>query len=234
MDDHKVKAILDWEPPRSVPALRSFLGLASYYRKFIKNFANIATPLTNLLKKSSRTYEWEEACNEAFETLKGILVKAPVLKLPDFDKDFEIHSDASDFAIGGVLVQDGRSVAFESKELNERERRWPTFEKEMWAVIDCLKTWGHYISSKDVVVWTDNVTLKYFATQPKLSSKQVKWQDTLALFNVDIRHKPGKENVVPDALSRKHQLKVVYVGETKFQKEVRLGSHHDEFAKERK
>jgi len=124
MDDHKVKAILDWELPRSVLAIRSFLGLASYYRKFIKNFAKIATPLTNLLKKSSETYEWEEACNEAFETLKGILVKAPVLKLPDFDKDFEIHSDASDFAIGGVLVQEGKLVAFESKKLSETERRW--------------------------------------------------------------------------------------------------------------
>jgi hypothetical protein len=80
------------------------LGLASYYRKFIKNFAKIAAPLTNLLKKSAVTYKWEEACGKAFETLKGILVKVPVLKLPDFDKDFEIHSDASDFAIGGVIV----------------------------------------------------------------------------------------------------------------------------------
>jgi hypothetical protein len=119
MDDHKVKAILDWEPPKSVPALRSFLGLASYYRKFIKNFAKIAAPLTNLLKKFVVTYEWEEACDEAFETLKGILVKAPVLKLPDFDKDFEILFDASDFAIGGVIVQEGRPVAFESEKLNE-------------------------------------------------------------------------------------------------------------------
>jgi hypothetical protein len=174
MDDHKVKAIVDWEPPKSVPALRSFLGLASYYRKFIKNFAKIAAPLTNLLKKSAVTYEWEEACDKAFEALKGILVKASVLKLPDFDKDFEIHSDASDFAIGGVLVQEGRLVAFESKKLSETERRWPTHEKEMWVVIHCLKTWGHYIGSKDVVVWIDNVTLKYFATQPKLSSKQVR------------------------------------------------------------
>ncbi len=171
MDDHKVKAILDWEPPKSVLALRSFLGLASYYRKFIKNFAKIATPLTNLLKKFAVIYKWEEACNEAFETLKGILVKAPVLKLPDFDKDFEIHSDASDFAIGGVIVQEGRSVAFESKKLSKIERRWPTHKKEMWAIIHCLKTWGHYIGFKDVVVWTDNVTLKYFATRPKLSSK---------------------------------------------------------------
>jgi hypothetical protein len=101
--------------------LRSFLGLASYYRKFIKNFAKIAAPLTNLLKKSAITYEWEETCNEAFETLKGILVKAPVLKLPDFDKEFEIHFDASDFAIGRVLVEEGKPVAFESKKLSETE-----------------------------------------------------------------------------------------------------------------
>ncbi len=111
MDDHKVKAILDWELPRSVPTLRSFLGLASYYCKFIKNFAKITTPLTNLLKKSFGIYKWEEACNEASETLKGILVKMPVLKLPDFDKDFEIHSDVSDFAIRGLLVQEGRPLA---------------------------------------------------------------------------------------------------------------------------
>jgi len=88
MDDHKVKAILDWELPKLVPALRSFLGLASYYRKFIKNFVKMAAPLTNLFKKSAGTYEWDGACDEAFETLKGILVKAPVLKLPNFDKDF--------------------------------------------------------------------------------------------------------------------------------------------------
>jgi len=119
MDDHKVKAILDWESPKSVPALRSFLGLASYYCKFIKNFAKMAAPLTNLLKKSVETYEWDGACNEAFETLKGILVKAPLLKLPDFDKDFEIHSDASDFAIGGVLVQEGIPLAFKNKKVNE-------------------------------------------------------------------------------------------------------------------
>jgi hypothetical protein len=89
MDDHKVKAIL---------------GLASYYRKFIKNFAKMGAPLTNLLKNSTVTYDWDQACDEAFETLKGILVKASMLKLPDLDKDFEIHSDAFDFAIGGVIV----------------------------------------------------------------------------------------------------------------------------------
>jgi hypothetical protein len=140
------------------------LGLAFYYYKFIKNFAKIATPLTNLLKKSSETYNWDEVCGEAFETLKGILVKVLVLKLPNFDKDFEIHSDAFDFAIGGILMEDGRSMAFESKKLSETKRSWPTHEKEMWAVIHCFKTWGHYLGSKDVVVWINNITLKYFAT----------------------------------------------------------------------
>jgi hypothetical protein len=104
--------------------------------------------LTNLLKKTIVTYEWEGERDEAFETLKGILVKALVLKLPHFDKDFEIHSDAFDFAIGGVLVQKGRLVEFENKKLSETERRWLTHEKEMWAVIHYLKTWGHYIGSK--------------------------------------------------------------------------------------
>jgi hypothetical protein len=107
----------------SVLTLRSFLRLVSYYCKFIKNFARIVTPLTNLLKKSSKTYEWDEACNEAFETLKGILMKTHMLKLSDFDKDFEIHSNAFDFAIRGILVQDGKSVAFESKKLSKTKVR---------------------------------------------------------------------------------------------------------------
>ncbi len=129
------------------------------------------------------------------ELWKTFLVKTPMSKLFHFGKDFEIHSNASIFAIGRILVQDGRLVAFESIKLNEIQRRWQIHENEMWVVIHYFKIWGHYIGSKDVVVWTNNVTLKCFATQPKLPSKQVRWQDTLALFNVDIQHKPGKDNV---------------------------------------
>ncbi len=98
-----MNAVLDWEPPKSIPALRSFFILTSYYHKFIKNFAKIATPLTNLLKKSSRIYKWDETNNVAFKTLKNILVKiGPVLKLPNFDKDFVIHFDASNFTSEGT------------------------------------------------------------------------------------------------------------------------------------
>ncbi len=193
MDDHKVKAILDWEPPKLVAALRSILGLAFYYCKFIKNFAKITAPLTNLMKKSSGAYDCDEVCSKTFETLKGILVKALMLKLPDFDKDFEIHCDAFDFAIGRFLVQGGRPMTFESKKLSETEQRWPTHKKEMWAVIHCLKTWGHYIGSKYVVVLTNNVTFKYFATQPKLSSKQVRWQDTLVVSSLGVTLESLKE-----------------------------------------
>jgi hypothetical protein len=135
MDDCKVKVILDWEPPRSVPTLKSFLGLASYCHKFIKNFAKITTPFTNILKNLFGTYEWDETCNEAFETLKGIVVNAPMLKLPNFDKDFEIHYDASDFVIRRVLVQNGRAMVFKSKKLSEMKQRCPIHEKEMWAKI---------------------------------------------------------------------------------------------------
>ncbi len=102
-------------------------------------------------------------------------MKAHVLKLPYFDKDFEIHSYASNFVIGGVLMQDGRPMAFESEKLSEIERRWLIHEKEMWDVIHCLETWGHDIGSRDVVVWTNNITLKYFDIQPKLLSKEVRW-----------------------------------------------------------
>ncbi len=173
MDDHKVKAILDWEPPRSVLALRSFWKLASYYCKFIKNFAKIATPLTKLWKKSFGTYEWDEACNEAFETLKGILVKALVLKLPDFNKDFEMHSDASNFVIGGVLMQDGRPMAFESKKLSETKRRWSTHEKKMWAMIHCLKTWGHYMAPK--MWWCGSIMSPWNILPLNQSCHQSKW-----------------------------------------------------------
>jgi hypothetical protein len=99
-------------------------------------------------------------------------------------------------------------------------------------MIHYFKTWGHYIGSKDVVVWINNVTMKNFTIQPKLSSKQMKWQDTITLFNMDFRHKPKKDNVVPDALNQKHQFKVLYMGDIKLQKEVRLISRGDKFSKE--
>ncbi|RVW98232.1 Retrovirus-related Pol polyprotein from transposon 17.6 [Vitis vinifera] len=114
MDDSKVKAIQEWDPPTKVPQLRSFLGLVNYYRRFIKGYSGRAAPLIDLLKKN-KAWEWDESCQQAFEDLKKAVTEEPVLALPDHTKVFEVHTDASDFAIGGVLMQERHPIAFESR-----------------------------------------------------------------------------------------------------------------------
>ena len=230
-DMKKVKAIQEWKRPSTQKGLRSFLGLANYYRRFIRDFSKIARPLSDLLKKGA-SQEWDEPCHHAFEELKSKLSSPPVLKFPKFDKPFEVHTDASDFAIGGVLMQDGRPIAYESKKLDGCQRRWPTHEKELFAVVHCLKTWQHYLGLHKTKVYTDNVSLKYFETQAQVSAKQLRWHDTLALMNVDLIHKPGRDNVVPDALSRQEEfhtmsttqaLRLMYKGEGNLQRKIREG-----------
>ena len=140
MDDSKIAAIQDWVEPRTVHEVRSFLGLANYYRRFVEGYSKIAAPLTDLLKKS-KVWKWTERCQAAFDELKRRLATAPVLRLPDFEKDFEVQTDASDFAIGGVLMQEGHPVAYESHKLHDCERRYQVHEKEMTTVVHCLRTW---------------------------------------------------------------------------------------------
>nr|CAN62036.1 hypothetical protein VITISV_019703 [Vitis vinifera] len=186
MDDSKVKAIQEWDPPTKVPQLRSFLGLVNYYRRFIKSYSGRAAPLTDLLKKN-KAWEWDEKCQQAFEDLKKVVTEEPVLALPDHTKVFEVHTNALDFAIGGVLMQERHPIAFESRKLNDAERRYMVQEKEMTAI-------------------TDNVATSYFQTQKKLSPKQARWQDFLAEFDYTLEYKPGTANHVADALSRKAKL----------------------------
>lgn len=122
MDNEKVKAIEEWDPPSKVSELRSFLGLVNYYRRFIQGFSGRAAPLTNLLKKN-QPWHWTKECQEAKEDLKGSIMADPVLALPDHAKPFEVHTDASDYAIGGVLMQEGHPIAYESRKLNDTERK---------------------------------------------------------------------------------------------------------------
>ena len=110
---------------------------------------------------------WDEHCYRAFGELKRRLTSAPVLKFPEFKKPFEVYTDASDFVIGGVLMQEGRPMAFESKKLSDVERRWPTHEKKMWAVVHCLKLWQHYLGLEYTKVYTDNVSVRYFETRQR-------------------------------------------------------------------
>jgi hypothetical protein len=129
-DSKKIKAIKEWEVPKTQKGVRSFLGLANYYRKFIKNFSKIAAPLSNLLTKENKVLGWIALSDKAFQEIKLALVSSRVLRYPNFDEPFEVHMDTSGFAIGGVLMQGGQLVAFESKKLTGSQLRWPIHEKD--------------------------------------------------------------------------------------------------------
>lgn len=229
MDEGKIQAIIDWEPPTKVTELRSFLGLANYYRRFIQGYSRRTAPLTDLLKKD-RSWAWDDGCQQAFEDLKQAVSTEPVLSLPDFGKEFEVQTDASDFAIGGVLMQDGHPIAYESRKLNETERRYTVQEKEMSAIIHCLRAWRHYLLGAKFVVKTDNVATSYFQTQKKLSSKQARWQDFLAEFDYSMEYKPGKANVVADALSRKAELAAMSTVKGELLTRIKEGLQQDPLA----
>ena len=179
MDPKKVQAIVDWQSPRHVKDLSSFLGLANYYRKFIAGYSKKAVSLTDLLKKDAK-WVWSKQCEEAFQNLKNAIASKPILKFPDFELPFEVHTDASDKAIGGVLVQEGHHVPLESWKLNDVEQIYSTNEKEMVAVVHCLRVWRVYLLGTRFLVRTDNVANIFFKTQKKLSPKQARWQEFLA------------------------------------------------------
>jgi hypothetical protein len=231
MDPQKIKAIVEWETPSKTTELRSFLGLVNYYRRFIEGHSALAAPLTDLLKKG-RTWSWTPKCQLAFEALKDAVTKEPVLALPNFAKPFEVHADASDFAIGGVLMQEGHPIAYESRKLNDVERRWPTHEKEMLAVVHCLRVWEHYLkAATPFKIKTDNRAVSYHQTQKKLSSKQARWMDYLAEFRYDLEYSPGKMNVVADALSRKSIVApIASVPEGQLLERIKEGMEHDQQA----
>ena len=205
MEGGKIKAIQEWDPPTKVPQLRSFLGLVNYYRRFINGYSARAAPLTDLLKKG-KAWTWEEKCQQGFKDVKKAVIEEPVLALPKHTKVFEVHTNASDFAIGGVLMQERRPIAFERRKLNDIERRYTVQEKEMSTINHCLRTWRHYLLGSHFIMKTDNVATSYFQTQKKLSPKQARWQDFLAEFDYTLEYKPSTSNHVDNSLSRKAEL----------------------------
>ena len=142
VDPAKIEAVKEWDQPRNVTEVRSFLGLAGYYRRFIENFSKIARPMTKLLKKT-KEFEWTSACEQSFQELKLKLTTTPVLSLPDISKDFVVYCDASHQGLGCVLMQDGRVIAYASRQLKEHENRYPTHDLELAAVVHALKIWRH-------------------------------------------------------------------------------------------
>lgn len=202
VDPRKTAAVVEWPRPRSLTEVRSFLGLATYFRKFIRDFAKLAQPLHWLTRKKV-PWMWEALQQNAFDAIKAALTEAPCLAFPDFEKPFEVHTDASLHGIGAVLLQDGRPIAFESRRLTPAEQNYPTGEQELLAVVHALKVWRCYLEgAHEFKVVTDHKAITYLDTVHLLSRRQTRWAEFLSRFHFRWYHIAGKQNVVPDVLSR--------------------------------
>ncbi|KAI3678514.1 hypothetical protein L6452_37809 [Arctium lappa] len=210
VDPAKIEAIKGWEALKSPSELRSSLGLVGYYRKFIQDFLRIATPLIALIRKNVK-FVWTEAQKEAFGKLKESLSSAPVLSLPNDTERFVIYSDASKLGLGCVLMQDGKVIAYASRQLKEHEKNYPTHDLELAAVVFALKIWRHYLYGIKCQIYTDHKSLQYLFNQKELNMRQRIWMELLSDYDCDILYHPGKANVVADALSRKEHGEIAEV-----------------------
>jgi hypothetical protein len=164
MDPYLVEVIKDWPSPKNVFEVRSFHGLASFYRKFIRNFSGISTTMMDTVKKWHKSFHWTTEDEKSFNLLKWKITEQLVLVLPDFRKTFQVKCDASGFAIGAVLSQEDRPISYFSKNLNEANLKYSTYDKDFYAIIQALKKWRHYLIPKEFVLYSDNHALQ-FVTQ---------------------------------------------------------------------
>ena len=204
VDPKKVAAVKDWPVPKDLHELRCFLGLTNYFRTFIQGYASRVLPLTRL-QSPKRAFVWDEKCQQAFSGVKHDLTHAPVLKAPDLNSPFELVSDACDFGIGAVLMQDRRPVAFESRKLIPAELSYTTTEKECLAVIHALKVWRCYLEGQPTdrfTIVTDHNPLIYLPKQPTLSRRIARWSEYLQRFTFKWEYRPGRINVA-DPVSRR-------------------------------
>jgi hypothetical protein len=182
--------------------IQSFLGLAGYYHRFIKDFSKIAKPMTRLLEKN-KDFDWIEECQASFEELKKRLTSAPVLILLDITKKFDIYCDASRHGLGCVLMQDGQVVSYASCQLRKHEENYPTHDMELASVVYALKIWRQYLIGHRCEIYSNHKSLKYIFTQNDLNLRQRRWLELIKDYDLGINYHPGKANEVADALSRK-------------------------------
>ena len=199
-DPSKVQLVQDWPMPGNVADLRSFMGLASYFRKFLPDFASSTACLTRLFKKDVR-WDWTPACQAAFDTVKALLTSAPVLKLPDHSQEFTIIADASGVGIGAVLLQGDRPIAFDGRKLTDTELKWSATEQEMLAVVHHVQKWRCYLEGRHFLVVTDHEPNTWFNSQKTLSPRQHRWYEHLGNLDFTWQYRPGRLNMA-DPLSR--------------------------------
>ncbi|KAI2646204.1 Transposon Tf2-9 polyprotein [Labeo rohita] len=209
VDPEKVKAVVDWPTPDSRKALQRFLGFADFYRRFVRNFSQLASPLTALTSPRT-TFRWSDAAEAAFAKLKSCFVSAPILVTPDPSRQFVVEVDASEVGVGAVLSQRSATddkmhpCAFYSHRLSPAESNYDIGNRELLAVKLALEEWRHWLEGSGVpfIVWTDHKNLEYTRTAKRLNSRQARWALFFGRFNFTLSYRPGSKNVKPDSLSR--------------------------------
>lgn len=193
----------NWPIPRNIKALRGFLGLTGYYRRFVRHYGVISRPLNNLLKKGA--FKWDEAATKSFLQLKHAMCTTLVLRMPDFTKPFVVETDACHTGIGVVLMQEGQPIAYFSKAFAPKNMGLSTYEKELLAVVAATQKWRGYLLGCTFIIKTDQQAICYLLGQKISTPAQQKWLTKLLGFDYTIEDKRGKENVVADPLSRLHK-----------------------------
>lgn len=207
MDPEKIAPVLNIAPPKSLKELRRIIGMASWYRRFIKNFSELVAPMTNLMKKeNSKKFVWTSEADEALIKLKSVLVSAPILCSPKFNQPFSIQTDASDVGIGAVLTQgegdEERVIAYMSKKLTAAQRKYTTTERECLAVLEAIGNFKSYVEGARFKVITDHASLLWLRNLKDPSSRLARWALRMQEYDFELVHRRGKLNVVADALSR--------------------------------